>query len=77
MIGAKGRRGSGTMPRARNTPAPTSERPSRPIILKGIAGSHGLAIGPAMSSAFFRSNPEARSWPVVAGNPAPPSTPHS
>jgi phosphotransferase system enzyme I (PtsI) len=36
------------MPRARNTPTPTSERPSRPIILKGIAGSHGLAIGPAV-----------------------------
>src|SRR5260221_12787 len=48
MIGAKGRRGSGTMPRARNTPTPTSDRPSRPIILKGIAGSHGLAIGPAV-----------------------------
>jgi phosphotransferase system enzyme I (PtsI) len=36
------------MPRARNTPSPTSDRPSRPIILKGIAGSHGLAIGPAV-----------------------------
>jgi len=59
MIGAKGRRGSGTMPRARTTPTPGSERPSRPIILKGIAGSHGLAIGPAvivgaMSQSFVR-----------------------
>src|SRR5258708_31619661 len=51
MIGAKGRRGSGTMPRtSRTTPPPTSERASRPGILKGIAGSHGLAIGPAVIS---------------------------
>jgi phosphotransferase system enzyme I (PtsI) len=51
MIGAKGRRGSGTMPRtSRTTPPPTSERASRPVILKGIAGSHGLAIGPAVIS---------------------------
>ena len=48
MIGAKGRRGSGTMPRARTTPPPSSERASRPILLKGIAGSHGLAIAPAV-----------------------------
>jgi phosphoenolpyruvate-protein phosphotransferase (PTS system enzyme I) len=59
MIGAKGRRGSGTMPRSRTTPPPSSERASRPVILKGIAGSHGLSIGPAvivgaMSHSFVR-----------------------
>jgi phosphotransferase system enzyme I (PtsI) len=36
------------MPRARTTPPPSSERASRPILLKGIAGSHGLAIAPAV-----------------------------
>jgi phosphotransferase system enzyme I (PtsI) len=46
MIGAKGRRGSGTMQAIPG--GPSSERPSRPIVLKGIPGSHGLAIGPAV-----------------------------
>jgi phosphotransferase system enzyme I (PtsI) len=47
VIGAKGRRGSGTMSVVDRVTS-TSERPPRPIILKGIAGSHGLAIGPAI-----------------------------
>jgi phosphoenolpyruvate-protein phosphotransferase (PTS system enzyme I) len=46
MIGAKGRRGSGTMQAVSGGPS-GSERPPRPIVLKGIPGSHGLAIGPS------------------------------
>jgi phosphotransferase system enzyme I (PtsI) len=51
VIGAKGRRGSGTMPAiipGAGSSIPTSDRPTRPVILKGIPGSHGLAIGPAV-----------------------------
>jgi phosphotransferase system enzyme I (PtsI) len=43
----------------------TSERPPRPVILKGIAGSHGLAIGPsiiigALSHSFVRRTVKPR-----------------
>jgi phosphotransferase system enzyme I (PtsI) len=43
----------------------TSERPPRPVILKGIAGSHGLAIGPsiivgAASHSFVRRTVKPR-----------------
>ncbi|HMJ56317.1 MAG TPA: phosphoenolpyruvate--protein phosphotransferase [Polyangiaceae bacterium] len=64
MIGAKGRRGSGTMSIADRVTS-TSERPPRPVILKGIAGSHGLAIGPsiiigALSHSFVRRTVKPR-----------------
>jgi phosphotransferase system enzyme I (PtsI) len=43
----------------------TSERPPRPVILKGIAGSHGLSIGPsiivgALSHSFVRRTVKPR-----------------
>jgi len=43
----------------------SSERPPRPVILKGIAGSHGLAIGPsiivgALSHSFVRRTVKPR-----------------
>jgi phosphotransferase system enzyme I (PtsI) len=38
---------TGAPPAAGSSMSP-SERPTRPVILKGIAGSHGLAIGPAV-----------------------------
>jgi phosphotransferase system enzyme I (PtsI) len=46
MIGSKGRRGSGVMPIVE--PASAGDRPVRPIVLKGIPGSPGLVIGPAV-----------------------------
>ena len=54
MIGAKGRRGSGTtqIPGTSGTtqiPGTSSVPTSvRPVVLKGIPGSHGLAMGPAV-----------------------------
>ena len=64
MIGAKGRRGSGTMTVVDSVTS-QSERPPRPVILKGIAGSHGLAIGPsiivgALSHSFVRRTVKPR-----------------
>ncbi|HEY3594105.1 MAG TPA: phosphoenolpyruvate-utilizing N-terminal domain-containing protein, partial [Polyangiaceae bacterium] len=56
MIGAKGRRGSGSTQLPGTSSSPGS---GRPIVLKGIPGSHGLAMGPTIvmgpiSHAFVR-----------------------
>ena len=71
MIGAKGRRGSGTMSVVDRVTS-TSERPPRPVILKGIAGSHGLAIGPsiivgALSHSFVRRTVKPREVDIELG----------
>jgi phosphotransferase system enzyme I (PtsI) len=56
VIGAKGRRGSGSTQLPGTSSSPGS---GRPIVLKGIPGSHGLAMGPTIvmgpiSHAFVR-----------------------
>jgi len=71
VIGAKGRRGSGTMSVVDRVTS-TSERPPRPVILKGIAGSHGLAIGPsiivgALSHSFVRRTVKPREVDIELG----------
>jgi phosphoenolpyruvate-protein phosphotransferase (PTS system enzyme I) len=60
MIGAKGKRGSGTM-QVVDPGSSGGDRPVRPIVLKGIGGSPGLVIGPAVivgapESSFARRN---------------------
>lgn len=50
MTQARPRRGSGTLPAVGGVgaPSPSHERTGRPIVVKGIPGSPGLAIGPAV-----------------------------